>query len=86
MVVMPNMTPDLELLLEHFAHPLEPLDYMVIRQTPDSKSPLLASNSSKARICSSVAKRYRANLVEFLDLMRERADQFFVKIWGKERN
>ena len=31
MVVMPNTTPDLELLLELFAHLLEPLDYMVIR-------------------------------------------------------
>ena len=61
-------------------------NYMVIRQTPNSKSSLLASNSSKSRTCSFVAKRYRVDLVEFLGLTRERANQFFVKIWGKERN
>ena len=52
--------------------PTRTLNYMVIRQTPDSKSSLLASNSSKSRTCSFVTKRYRANLVEFLGLMRER--------------
>ena len=33
---------------------------------------MLASNSSKSRTCSFVAKRYRADLVEFLGLTRER--------------
>ena len=31
MVVMPNTMSDLEPLLGLFAHPVEPLDYMVIR-------------------------------------------------------
>ena len=68
MVVIPNTTPDLELLSELFAHPLEPLNYMV---ASDSKSSLLASNSSKSRTCSFVAKRYRQIWWNFLAL-RER--------------
>ena len=78
MVVMPNTTPDLELLLELFVHPLEPLDYMVIRWTPNSKSSLLVSSSSKYRTCSSITKRYRTDLVEFLNLKR-------VREWERER-
>ena len=68
MVVIPNTTPDLELLSELFAHPLEPVNYMV---ASDSKSSLLASNSSKSRTCSFVAKRYRQIWWNFLAL-RER--------------
>ena len=46
--------------------PTRTLNYMVIRQTPDSKSSLLASNSSKSRTSSFVATRYWADLVNFL--------------------
>ena len=66
---------DLESLLELFAHPLEPLDYMVIQWTLDSKSSSLASNSSKSRTPSpvdEVAKRPKEDLVEFFYLKRER--------------
>ena len=75
MVVMPNTTSDLEPLLELFAHPLEPLDYMVIRWTSNSKFSSLASNSSKSRTLSpvdEVAKKSRTDLVEFFYRERER--------------
>ena len=85
---MPNTMLDLEPLLGLFAHPLEPLDYMVIRWTLESKSSSLALNSSKSRTHSpidEVAKRSRADLVEFLtEKERERAGFFFVKNWEKK--
>ena len=72
---MPNTMLDLEPLLGLFAHPLEPLDYMVIRWTLESKSSSLALNSSKSRTHSpidEVAKRSRVDLVEFFLRERER--------------
>ena len=75
MVVMPNTMSDLEPLLGLFAHPVEPLDYMVIRWTSESKSSSLASNSSKSMTHSpidEVAKRSRVDLVEFFVKERER--------------
>ena len=93
MVVMPNTISDLEPLLGLFAHPLEPLDYMVIRWTLESKSSSLALNSSKSRTHSpidEVAKRSRVDLVEFFDRERERElDSSLWKIgkrnWWKKR-
>ena len=72
---MPNTMSDLEPLLGLFAHPVEPLDYMVIRWTSESKSSSLASNSSKSMTHSpidEVAKRSRVDLVEFFVKERER--------------
>ena len=62
-------------LLKLFAHPLEPIDYIVIRWSKTG-SPI-----------DEVAKRSRANFVEFLDPMRERVGfSLLCEKLGKETN